>query len=66
MEEEQLIERTIRVDVSFTGYVTIWKKKKYNNEDEKREDIEQQIKEMKIGELIEETDTFEIEDWKEV
>lgn len=66
MEEEQLIEKTIRVDVSFTGYVTIWKKKKYNNEDEKREDIEQQIKEMKIGELIEETDTFEIEDWKEV
>lgn len=66
MEEEQLIEKTIRVDVSFTGYVTIWKKKKYNNEDEKREDIEQQIKEMKIGELIEETDTFEIEDWEEV
>lgn len=66
MEEEQLIEKTIKVDVSFTGYVTIWKKKKYNNEDEKREDIEQQIKEMKIGELIEETDTFEIEDWEEV
>lgn len=66
MKEEEMIEKTIRVDVSFTGYVTIWKKKKYNNEDEKREDIEQQIKEMKIGELIEETDTFEIEDWKEV
>lgn len=66
MEEEEMIEKTIKVDVSFTGYVTIWKKKKYNNEDEKREDIEQQIKEMKIGELIEETDTFEIEDWEEV
>ena len=66
MKEEEMIEKTIRVDVSFTGYVTVWEKKKYDNEDDKRDDIEEQIKEMKIGDLIEETDTFEIEDWKEV
>lgn len=66
MENEELIERTIKVDVSFTGYVTVWEKKKYSNEDDKRDDIEEQLKKMNIRELIDETDSFEIEDWKEV
>lgn len=59
-------EKTIKIECSFTSYVTIHLKKEYENEDERYEDIEQNLKELKDFELIEECDNIEIEDWKEI
>lgn len=41
-------------------------KNRYNDKDEYYEDIDEQLKNMTIDELSNETDTFEIEEWREV
>lgn len=64
--EENEYEQTIKVSVTFTGFVSVWKKNRYNDEDEYNEDMDEQLKNMTIDELANETDTFEIEEWREV
>lgn len=64
--KENEYEQTIKVSVTFTGFVSVWKKNRYNDKDEYYEDIDEQLKNMTIDELSNETDTFEIEEWREV
>ena len=64
--EENEFEQTVKVSVTFTGFVSVWKKNRYNDEDDYYEDIDEQLKNMTIDELSNETDTFEIEEWREV
>lgn len=64
--KENEYEQTIKVSVTFTGFVSVWKKNRYNDKDEYYEDIDEQLKKMTIDELSNETDTFEIEEWREV
>ena len=56
--------KTIKVCLSVEAYVQVWVKNNYKNEDDKREDIEEQLNDLNERELFEDIKCKNIEDWQ--